>query len=764
MIEKWWARKVPQYLGTYLAVGFGLLQFLAFIVSRYELGEHWVDKYLVVWLTLLPAVATAVYFGGKLRPNFAADNLNWAKLLVAGNVVASLALGGLLFNGTGAAQGQFVELTNEDGEQVSAVVPTLQKVKTLACFQFENETGDETRDWEGVAFSHLLSLDLEQRPEFYVVSEYTLNGYYNNVGLTAFKVPSVGMQREIAQKTRSDYFTRISYAQKGEEYEFKGQLYSTRDGKPLLDIEVTDQDPFLAIDEIKQQIVVNIPDAFEEVENQISLPAAALLTGNKEALEYFTQSRMAYYKNPTALEEVLALAKKAIELDPTCAICHFYVGDPLYGQGNRDEAISYIKNAIKYGASLPERMQFPFKEVLYNVTNKREAYLQLQEMRRKMFPYEFHAYKVLVPLCKANYGLDSAKVLLQEAIDYGNVEKGLLTLYDLQLDNEEYDEAEQTLDRLSREFPDRDQDKLKYATIYENQGRIEEAKAVLLKEETLDPLNMDIQRQLSYLDFKNLQVAKATERLEEGIQQSTTLTDSLSLLWIKVYFYRMTGQIEKALGTMATFEKYQVKRSPINRIIASTLSTKADMYLSIDQTEKISGLLAELTKYSPEATFTNDCSINMGALKRGYAMPMSSEDFTGCRANYESYGDAATDYFDMIASYQKEDYESCLKMLEANDGKMKELLLNNEDFFLAKIYARAGALDKAQAVVKKVIDRKTDDPLYYYLMASFLAETDKPSATEMLEIALQYWSGADPDYLPAQRAMALAESLGAEVN
>lgn len=764
MIENWWARKVPQYLGTYLAVGFGLLQFLAFIISRYDLGEHWVDKYLIVWLTLLPAIATAVYFSGKLRPNFATDSLKWAKLFVAGNLVASLSLGGLLFNGTGAAQGQVVELTNEDGEQVSAVVPALQKVKTVACFQFENGTGDETRDWEGVAFSHLLSLDLEQRPEFYVLSEYTLNGYYNNVGLTAFKVPSVGMQREIAQKTRSDYFTRISYAQKGEEYEFNGQLYSTRDGKPLFDIQVTDKDPFLALDEIKEQILVNIPDAFQEVENQISLPVAALLTGNQEALEYFTQSRIAFYKNPTGLEEVVTLAKKALELDPACAICHFYVGDPLYGQGKRDEAISYLRNAIKYGASLPERMQFPLKEVLYNVTNKKEAYLQLQEMRRKMFPYEFHAYKVLVPLCKANHGLDSAKVLLQEAIDYGNVEKGLLTLYDLQLGNEEYDEAEQTLDRLSREFPDRDQDKLKYATIYENQGRIEEAKGVLLKEETLNPLNMDIQRRLSYLDFKNLAVTKATERLEQGIQQATTLTDSLSLLWIKVYFYRMTGQIEKALGTMATFEKYQIKRSPINRVIASTLSTKADMYLSIDQAEKISGLLAELTKYSPESTLAYNCSINMAALKRGYAMPMSSEEFTGCRANYESYGEAATEYFDMIASYQGEDYESCLKKLEENDGKMKQLLVNSEDFFLAKIYAKAGKLKEAQEIVKKVIDKKTDDPLYYYLMASFLAETDKQSATEMLEIALQYWSGADSDYLPVQKARVLAESLAAEVN
>ncbi len=118
----------------------------------------------------------------------------------------------------------------------------------------------------------------------------------------------------------------------------------------------------------------------------------------------------------------------------------------------------------------------------------------------------------------------------------------------------------------------------------------------------------------------------------------------------------------------------------------------------------------------------------------------------------------------MIAFYQREEYDNCLKMIEANDGKIKQILLNSEDYFLAKVYAKAGNLNVAKEIVKKIIDRKTDDPLYYYLMASFLAETDKQGATEMLEIALQYWSGADPDYLPLQKANALAERLTAAVN
>ena len=43
LFKKLWDRKVPQLLGTYLAVGFGVLQFLEFISRRYDLGGGWVD-------------------------------------------------------------------------------------------------------------------------------------------------------------------------------------------------------------------------------------------------------------------------------------------------------------------------------------------------------------------------------------------------------------------------------------------------------------------------------------------------------------------------------------------------------------------------------------------------------------------------------------------------------------------------------------------------------------------------------------------------
>ena len=62
--EKLWERKVPQLLGTYLAVGFGVLQFVEFISRRFSMSSFWVDSYLLLWLMLIPAVALLLYYQG----------------------------------------------------------------------------------------------------------------------------------------------------------------------------------------------------------------------------------------------------------------------------------------------------------------------------------------------------------------------------------------------------------------------------------------------------------------------------------------------------------------------------------------------------------------------------------------------------------------------------------------------------------------------------------------------------------------------------
>jgi len=751
-------KKVPQYIGTYFALGFALLQFTNFLTNRYGFNSSLVDKYLLLWIGLIPAVLTLVYFGGKLNPVTSSGTLKWPKFLVMGNVLIAGLFAVLFFNGntSSTTDSEVLELTNETGKKVTAVVPSMNKVKTAAIFQFENLTGDSDLDWWGVAFSDLLMYDLEQRPEFYVYSALTLNGYYDRLGLKPFSIPNVGMQREIAQKSRNDYFSRISYNKVNEQFILKGQLYSSRDGHSVMELQASHEDPYIAIDEIKDQITANIPNAFEAIENQVNLPASSLISSNPKALQYYIESRIAFNKNPGALDEVVRLAKLSFENDPTCSLCHFYTGDPLYGQGRKEEALSSLRNAIKFGASLPERMQFGSKGVLYSITNKMDNYIKLQQMRRKMFPYEFGPYLTLLPIYKADYGIDSAKALIQEAIDNGNIERGLLKLYELQRESEEYEAAEKTLNRFTTEFPDREEDKLRYATLYEDQGKIEEAKEVLLKAETLDPFNTNIQNRLAYLDFRNHNVAAANERIEQGLQQASSLTDSLRFLWSKADLFKTTGQIKKAFEAFAKYEESAKRRVPLNRLLMSTLEEKYIMYLSIGQMEKIDKPLTDALKYSPEKEGILRCNITTAGIMRNFDRLLSNEEYTICQQYFQDYGEGYNQIGEILIAYAKENYEGCLASLEKDNGRIAETLGKS---FTAKVYYHAGKQEMAKEMMQKVIDKKTDYPVIYYHMATFLEKDDPTNAKKYINIALQYWANADADFIPLQRAQVLASRL-----
>ena len=746
ILEELWNRKVPQYVGSYLAIGFGLLQFLLFITQRYPVSEKLVDKYLLVWLLLVPAFTMLIYF--RKGQEFSTKGASkWSNVFVISNTVLALLAGIFMFNGDSkTSESEVVEITNEEGSQVTAIVPSLNKIKTIANFQFENLTGDKEQDWLGVAFSHLLQLDLNQRPEFYTISAYSLNSLYNTFGIPSFSIPNIGLKRKIAQRSRNEYFTNITYEIKDDQFVIKGELYDSGSGKSIMDLHAIDSDPYAVVEELKTQIVNNIPNALEELENQVDLPVSSLITNNKEALEYFVKSRIVFSDNPNALDETVELAKKAIELDPTCAICHFYVADPLYGLGKKDESLIYLRNAVRYGSSLPERMQFLAKETLYSVTDRIDDYTNLQEVKRKMFPYEFSAYANLLHSYKANYGIDSAKVLIEESIENGNLEKGLLTLYELQLENEEYDNAHETLDRFYEEFPNREQDKFKYASIYEQKGEIDKSIELLLEQLTLDPLDSNIKARLANLYFRNLEFSKANQIVNQGMAQASSTMDSLNLMWKKGHMQMMCGQIEKALKTYSEFDDVATKKYPINRALSMTLITKVELNLSRGEAEKNDELINFFSKYDPEGVTLKLCNVALVALARGYKPQMDVAGFQNCRTNLETFGDGYTEYIDVLLAYKAEEYERCIQILEKDNQRVMKFI--DMQYFAAKIYRKSGNRKMAKEILQKEIDKKTFDPIYYYEMALLLETEDKQKSKEYLDKTLAFLSDADDNYIP----------------
>ncbi len=750
-----WERKVPQLLGSYLAIGFGLLQFFDFVSGRFDKGDNLVDKFMVLWLLLIPAVVILSFFRGRINPRKSEKVIHWPKYAVGFNVLAAIGLSLFLFNDR-ATQNDIENLV-PDVEFKETQVPTLNKVKSVACFQFDNISGIDSMDWLGVGLSHLLSSSLEQRPEFYAASHFSLSGYNYEFGMSSSDIPNIGIQREIAQKSRKDFFTRLDFTLSDDEVVLSGQLISSKDGKEVISLNATASSFYDAIDEIKDQIFANIPEALDELEDQISLPSSALFTENENAFKYFILSRLAFERDPSDLETVIELARKAIEIDPTCAMCHFYVGDPLYGQGKTEESIESIKRAIKLGKSLPDRMQFGPKLALYSISANHSAYLKLLELRRKMFPYDYGSYSQLIDIYKTNYGIDSAKFLVNEAIENGNREKGFLDLFSLQVEDEEYEAAVETLDLYESEFPDREQDRSKRADIYTKQGDFKKAKLILEELETLDPFDTGIQGKLGTIEFKQGDVQKSIRRMADGLTQANSIGDSLAYIVWLAYDYSKCGRVREAFKELDRYERFAKKVSPQIRITSYLFDYKADLYLQSGQMEEIGDLISDLEQFGANRIDIIKCRVDVMSIMSGMQMYSQEEFFMSCRDLYQTFGDGYGELFDIVNHYRLERFQTGVDLYEAREKTLKKIF--TDSYFILDLYDKAGERAKAIKLAEKTIDAGTYEPIILYKLASLLEKTDPERAIEMLEKVMKYWDKADSNFIPAQKAKELMARL-----
>lgn len=752
IITKLKNRKVPQYLGSYLAIGFALLQFIYILVDRYSFSNKLVDLYLMVWILLIPTVVVLTYFGWEWNPILAKGNRKWPKILVATNFTTILVLGIFMLSRSASSANvpNIIEVTDEKGEVHKAMIPTLDKVKKVACFQFENIAENDEDDWWGVAFSQLLSLNLEQRPEYYANSAYGLNRFYEQLNTQAFTIPSVATQRTIALKNRNDYFTRISYNKMEDKYVFKGSLYEASNGKPIVSIDVTNESPFAAIDEIKQIIFDHIPNPLIGDQSIVELPCSTLLTENIEALKQYTKGSILFFKNPQTIEEVNNYFINSIQADQRCSYCYWALGDNLYGLGKREEAIQAFKKSIQYGETLPKRMQMNLKWTYYRITNNTQSYIQLLEMQRKMFPYNFNSYKHLSGIYHVNYGIDSAKVILQEAIKHGNKELGMLEMYDLQLGNKEYDAAENTLRQFLQAFPDREQDQIKFATLYEKQGKLTEARNILSKEASLHPFDVEIQHRIAFLEFRNHKPQQALQTINNALIESTNLTDSLYLYLAKGNLLALTGQIEKAMEVYSKYEHEALRKMPKSRILLNTITPKTECLMLTGRNQDIQTLIQEYLTYSPENTLSINCSFNITAITYNLFEIIDSDSFHECIDFYDTMGNGYREFMEIMYNYYNNNYQECITLLDRNQS-VKDIM--SDSYMLAKIYAKTGNKKEAFLHINSALSMKPYHPMSYFEYAKLLQEDKLKEAQVYLDIAMNYWEHADTDFIPKQKAI-----------
>jgi len=286
-----WERRVPQFFATYAGVCFGIIQFLMFVCPRYNLSDSLIDKFFAFAVLLSPAVLLYIYNHGKPGD----DPLTKSEKII---IPSNLALAGLVaFFVTGSsgasAAPTAVEITNEEGEQVTRYIPAESETRHIAIFPFEME---EESKWEKFGVPYLICKDLEQDMRFYTRTPGSLDYHIKSFGYDIKNEIPFSSKLKIANKTKVDYFmTGENLKHEGENWSVDIKIFETGSGQLFQEMSFSNSDFFALIDEATIGVSESmfLKENVIDGEKIVDLPASDLISPNIEALALYFEGRKA---------------------------------------------------------------------------------------------------------------------------------------------------------------------------------------------------------------------------------------------------------------------------------------------------------------------------------------------------------------------------------------------------------------------------------------------------------------------------------------
>ena len=268
----------------------------------------------------------------------------------------------------------------------------------VAIADFENNTQDQSLN----GLSGLLITSLEQSNYLSVLTKSRMFDFLKQIGKSDVEIIDEKLGVEICRRADIGALVLTSIRQFGDLYSIDLKILDIETNEYLYTTNVQSEGkrsiPGL-IDEISKQTRISLAERAEEVEkNQREI--ASLTTKNLEAYKYFDLGEKAMYSLKWA--QAREYFHKAIDLDSTFAMANYQLAFAYQWNFNTLMADKYIKQAVKYIDSVPDKerlyiraqsikdfsSRIPiYEEIIDKYPNEKLAYFELGDML-------FHTNKV----------------------------------------------------------------------------------------------------------------------------------------------------------------------------------------------------------------------------------------------------------------------------------------------------------------------------------------------------------------------------------
>ncbi len=762
MLKELLRRRVPQILGVYLAVGWGVLEFSDWLINRYVLSPHLVDFSLVAWAAMIPTVLLLAWNHG------APGRDHWTKLERLGiplnlGVAAALLLG--IFGGRdlGAAT-QTIRLATEAGDTIERVVPKSEFRKSLALFYFDNQSGDTAFDWLGYGIPYALGFDLAQDYFLDLRPPADFLDRLREAGLEqGLRVP-LTLKREVADFLHLEHFVGGSIEQGHDSISIKLSLYETRRGKLLQERTYRGVDPFELVDRISVLLKQDLGIPSQHIEESKDLPVAEMLTRSIPAFRAFTDGFSAVQVRRD-WRGAAQHYESAVALDPGFARAHLSLFETYTNLNETRKGEAALETAMGLLYKLPERLQFRVKSVYYWLMRQDiEKAQATAAMHAELFPEDVDAHIQLSTFYDMRNRKDDAIAEFERVLelDPGRVEY-LRAIGETYAEQGEYRTALDFYRRYTREAPNDPNGFLELGGVHRWLGDHESARGEYEKALVVDPGSVRATIRLADLDRDFGRFEQAVQGYERALRMAVTAEQRAQAFGAYRSYYTLRGQPGRAIEYMhQAWTELRESTSPF-----SVLQAKLSDLAAYAWAGRADAALDTLTSLANQLEPPFDVMLPFGYT--GVYLELEEPDsiektLPGLERFIEAFGlEELRSYLLYARGRVFELRGACdqaiLAYERAREIQPQSIGLNVE---LGRCYRKLGQLGKAEIEFKRPLEFAPVSPHARYELALVLvARGERERALEQLRSALEVWQDAEPVYKPAREARdKLAELSG----
>ena len=653
-----------------------------------------------------------------------------------------------------------VEITTEQGEQITRFVPATSQTRQIAIFSFE--VTNEKDNWSQLGFPYLLSKDLEQDMRLYAKTpgalEYDMKSFGYDLG---DKIPFSTMLK-IANKSKVDYFMSGEILEKNNEgWSIKVNIFESGSGAMFKEQIYTSADIFSFVDDCTIDVrgSMFLKDNNSETESYVDLPASNLITENLEALELFFKGRKAEFYEEQ-YEKGAKLFQKAAELDPKSAEIKRYLAYAINALGNRDAAKEIIAEALDQSKQLPERQQFAIKQSYWGMNDNMDNVLVLMNNWIKLYPQDYDPHEDLINFYNQTFQLTKAKEIAALARENGHKNRVIDKLVDLSIRVEDFDDAEKYLKEYYEAYPELAKEDMRMGEVHYRKGEFKKASDFYQNLILNDPQNSKIFEKMGENNFANGKFEDALKNYALALRYSDQAPDSTSTYIKLMIFHGSLGQSSKFNENfdqlLISLRSYMPETS-----VASTVLQLTGLATVSWSKEHCKNYFNNLYSQYPQMKSTFECVSNfLFSLYGNNVEELKKYNQGECKAIV------------VQGSPDLEFFVNCF--LNSMEGNHKESIINFNKFIeksgaggkdfgylLSKEYR---AMNQPEKAIKYCQDFLRTSPYNgVFLMELSLAQLaagKKAAAAETYKKLENIWKSAEPSFIYYNQFKELGQSLG----